>query len=44
MRRLGMTCSPDDDDFLHLSLPDGHPLQPHVLYRLKRSDTNGQVG
>lgn len=36
MRRLGMTRSPDDD-FLHPSLPDGHPLQPHVLHRLKRS-------
>ena len=37
MRRLGMTRSPDDD-FLHPSLPDGHPLQPHVLHRLKRSE------
>lgn len=37
MRRLGMTRSPDDD-FLHPSLPKGHPLQPHVLYRLERSD------
>ena len=37
MRRLGMTRSPSDD-FLHPSLPEGHPLQPHVLHRLKRSD------
>ena len=37
MRRLGMTRSPADD-FLHPSLPDGHPLQPHVLHRLKRSE------
>jgi len=33
MERLGMTHTPDDD-FLHPSLPEGHPLRPHVLYRL----------
>jgi len=33
MERLGMSRTPDDD-FLHPSLPDGHPLRPHVLYRL----------
>jgi ribosomal-protein-alanine N-acetyltransferase len=33
MERLGMSYTPDDD-FLHPSLPDGHPLRPHVLYRL----------
>lgn len=37
MRRLGMTRS-RVDDFLHPSLPDGHPLQPHVFHRLKRSE------
>jgi RimJ/RimL family protein N-acetyltransferase len=37
MERLGMTRSPADD-FSHPVLPDGHPLRPHVLYRLKRSD------
>jgi RimJ/RimL family protein N-acetyltransferase len=36
MERLGMLHTPDDD-FLHPSLPDGHPLRPHVLYRLPRS-------
>ena len=40
MRRLGMTRSPADD-FLHPSLPDGHPLQPHVLHRLRRSEWEG---
>ncbi|NRQ39251.1 GNAT family N-acetyltransferase [Nonomuraea sp. NN258] len=35
MRRLGMTRDPADD-FLHPSVPEGHRLQPHVLYRLKR--------
>ena len=46
MRRLGMTRSPSDD-FLHPSLPEGHPLQPHVLHRLKRSewvDASGSSG
>jgi RimJ/RimL family protein N-acetyltransferase len=37
MQRVGMTRSPADD-FLHPSLPEGHPLRPHVLYRLKRPD------
>lgn len=33
MRRLGMHRDPADD-FLHPNLPAGHPLRPHVLYRL----------
>lgn len=36
MERLGMRHSPADD-FEHPSLPDGHPLRRHVLYRLTRS-------
>jgi RimJ/RimL family protein N-acetyltransferase len=36
MERLGMYRTPDDD-FMHPSLPDGHPLRPHVLYRLPHS-------
>jgi RimJ/RimL family protein N-acetyltransferase len=39
MERLGMTRSPDDD-FEHPFLPPGHPLRPHVLYRLNRSAWN----
>ena len=35
MGRLGMRRSPEDD-FDHPSLPDGHPLRRHVLYRLSR--------
>ena len=35
MERLGMTYSPEDD-FEHPLLPVGHPLRPHVLYRLAR--------
>ena len=37
MTCLGMTRDPADD-FLHPLLPEEHPLRPHVLYRLKRSD------
>jgi RimJ/RimL family protein N-acetyltransferase len=40
MQRIGMTGSPADD-FSHPTLPAGHPLQRHVLYRLKRSDWMG---
>ena len=36
MERLGMTRSPEND-FEHPSLPAGHPLRPHVLYRLSRA-------
>ncbi|MFC5816245.1 GNAT family N-acetyltransferase [Nonomuraea harbinensis] len=33
MRRLGMTRDPADD-FDHIMIPEGHPLRPHVLYRI----------
>lgn len=33
MRRIGMTRDPADD-FAHPRLPEGHPIRPHVLYRL----------
>jgi ribosomal-protein-alanine N-acetyltransferase len=36
MQRLGMTRS-SADDFLHPSVPEGHELRPHVLYRLQRA-------
>lgn len=35
MQKLGMTRDPADD-FLHPRIAEGHPLRPHVLYRLKR--------
>jgi len=35
MEKLAMTHDPDDD-FDHPSLPEGHPLRRHMLYRLKR--------
>jgi RimJ/RimL family protein N-acetyltransferase len=34
MTRLGMRHDPQGD-FLHPRLPEGHPLGPHVLYRLE---------
>jgi len=39
MERLGMRRDPADD-FDHPSLPDGHPLKPHVLYRIASSHTH----
>ena len=35
MQAIGMHNNPDDD-FAHPNLPDGHPLKPHVLYRINR--------
>ena len=35
MQRLGMRRDPAED-FEHPSLPEGHPLRRHVLYRLHR--------
>ena len=35
MQKIGMTHHPEDD-FLHPKIPDGHPLRPHVLYRIRR--------
>jgi RimJ/RimL family protein N-acetyltransferase len=35
MERIGMTHDPADD-FDHPRLPVGHPIRPHVLYRLAR--------
>lgn len=35
MEKIGMRHEPADD-FLHPEFPSGHPLAPHVLYRIKR--------
>ncbi len=40
MEKLGMKYDPRDD-FDHPSLPAGHPLRQHVLYRLRRTDWQG---
>ncbi|WP_044872245.1 GNAT family N-acetyltransferase [Pseudomonas sp. LFM046] len=37
MARIGMQYDPEGD-FLHPRLPEGHLLQPHVLYRLGRAE------
>ena len=42
MEKLGMRRSPADD-FLHPLIADGHPLRPHVLYRLARTDFQPDV-
>jgi RimJ/RimL family protein N-acetyltransferase len=39
-QRLGMTRSPDDD-FDHPSLPEGHPLRRHLLYRVRQHEVIG---
>ena len=47
MERLGMTRDPDQD-FEHPNVPRGHPIRPHVLYRLSeavwRSEQPGAGG
>jgi len=35
MQKLGMRTSPEDN-FIHPKAPPGHPLAPHVLYRISR--------
>jgi len=37
MERLGMHRDPSDD-FAHPHIPAGHPLRPHVMYRLRREE------
>jgi RimJ/RimL family protein N-acetyltransferase len=41
MEKLGMRHAPDED-FLHPLIPEGHPLRPHVLYRLRRAQSASQ--
>ncbi|WP_068829116.1 GNAT family N-acetyltransferase [Pseudomonas sp. BMS12] len=41
MQRLGMRRDPADD-FEHPNLPPGHPLRPHLLYRIARDDWHGR--
>jgi RimJ/RimL family protein N-acetyltransferase len=40
MEKIGMTYDPGDD-FDHPSLPEGHPLRRHVLYRITRRRWSG---
>lgn len=41
MERLGMSFDPAEN-FLHPKVPDGHPLQAHVLYRIKKEYRNNR--
>lgn len=41
MRSIGMQRD-DSGDFLHPRVPSGHPLQPHVLYRISREQWEAQ--
>ena len=41
MQRLGMRHDAGDD-FEHPGLPPGHPLRPHLLYRIDREDWHGR--
>ncbi|HEX2463947.1 MAG TPA: GNAT family N-acetyltransferase [Thermoanaerobaculia bacterium] len=43
MEKIGMHREPADD-FDRLSLPEGHPLRRHVLYRLNRADWERAAG
>ena len=43
MERLGFGHDPADD-FDHPNLPAGHPLRPHVLYRLDRGEWRTVAG
>jgi RimJ/RimL family protein N-acetyltransferase len=42
MEKLGMTRDPGDD-FAHPSVAEGHPLRPHVLYRISRTTSDGSL-
>lgn len=37
MRKIGMAYDPDGD-FDHPAIAPGHPIRPHVLYRIRRPD------
>ena len=43
MRRIGMHTDPAED-FDHPSVPEGHPVRRHVLYRLTADEWRSQVG
>ncbi len=41
MERIGMTRRVEDD-FVHPKVPEGSPVQPHVLYRIRRDGRSGE--
>lgn len=42
MERIAMVRNPADD-FQHPNLAEGHPMRPHVLYRIARASWRGPV-
>ncbi|MDZ4781638.1 MAG: GNAT family N-acetyltransferase [Planctomycetia bacterium] len=42
MENIGMRHAPEED-FEHPTLPEGHPLRRHVLYRLTREDWEAEL-
>jgi RimJ/RimL family protein N-acetyltransferase len=42
MEKIGMRRDPGDD-FDHPRVAEGHPLRPHVLYRISRSTSDGSL-
>ncbi|WEX11390.1 GNAT family N-acetyltransferase [Chelativorans sp. AA-79] len=40
MQKIGMTYDPDDD-YRHPRIPEGHPLRPHVVYRIRNPSLRG---
>jgi RimJ/RimL family protein N-acetyltransferase len=38
MEKIGMTYDASDD-YEHPSIPEGHPLRPHVVYRISNEST-----
>jgi RimJ/RimL family protein N-acetyltransferase len=41
MQRIGMTRDPEGD-FDHPAVPPGHPIRPHVLYRIRPPAGDGR--
>jgi RimJ/RimL family protein N-acetyltransferase len=42
MEKIGMTRDPADD-FDHPNVAEGHPLRPHVLYRISRTTSDASL-
>jgi ribosomal-protein-alanine N-acetyltransferase len=43
MRRIGMRHEPEWD-FDHPAVPEGHPVRPHVFFRLRAADRRSEHG
>ncbi len=40
MQKIGMQRNPEDD-FDHPNMPEGHPVRPHVLFRIRPDSSRG---